>query len=274
MPRVPGLNTDVQALTRDVVGAFRQNGLSNFASAIAFRVVLALVPFLLFLLAVLGFLHLEEVWRSDVAPELKKNASEVAFKLVDDTVRQVLSQKQLWWLTVGLVVTLWELSAATRVTMGALDRVYGYRRRRSLLELLPRSVALGAAMGVCVVAAIAVVRFGPLLTGEVHGVLAVLSFLVRWLLAAAVLAVGTGLTMRYGAATRQPVPWVSFGTGLVLVSWVLTSIGFGLYATYVASYTSVFGHLASIFVLLLYLWLSANAFLVGIQLDACVRKKA
>jgi membrane protein len=158
--------------------------------------------------------------------------------------------------------------------MSALDRVYGYHRRRSLLELLPRSLALGAAMGVCVVTAIAIVRFGPLLTGDVHGVLAVLSFLVRWLLAAAVLAAGVGLVVRYGAATRQPVPWVSFGTGLVLMSWVLTSIGFGLYATYVASYTSVFGHLASIFVLLLYLWLSANAFLVGIQLDACVRNKA
>jgi uncharacterized BrkB/YihY/UPF0761 family membrane protein len=35
----------------------------------------------------------------------------------------------------------------------------------------------------------------------------------------------------------------------------------------------VFGHLASIFVLLLYLWLSTNAFLVGIQLDACTRER-
>jgi uncharacterized BrkB/YihY/UPF0761 family membrane protein len=41
----------------------------------------------------------------------------------------------------------------------------------------------------------------------------------------------------------------------------------------VASYTSVFGHLASVFVLLVYVWLLANAFLVGIQLDACVRER-
>jgi membrane protein len=264
----------VRALTRDVLRAFRENDLANFASAIAFRVVLALVPFLLFLLALIGFLDLEEVWRSDVAPELKKNASDVAFKLIDDTVTQVLSQKQLWWLTAGLALTLWELSAATRVTMVALDRIYGSPRRRAFLELLPRSIALGAAMGVCLVAAIAIVRFGPLLTGDVDGVLSALSFIVRWLLAAAVLGFGVGLIVRYGPARRRPVPWVSFGTGLVLVSWVLTSIAFGIYATYVASYTSVFGHLASVFVLLLYLWLSANAFLVGIQLDASVRERA
>lgn len=272
--RLPGLDMDVRALTADVVDSFRRSGLVNFAAAMAFREVLALIPFLLFLLSLIGFLDLQEVWRSDLAPEVRKNASETAFKLIDDTVREVLSEKRIWWLTAGLALTLWELSAVTRVTMAALDRVYGFHRRRGLVEVLPRSLALGAAMGLCVVAAIGIVRFGPLLTGEVHGILAVISFLVRWLLAAAVLAVGVALLVRFGAATRQPVPWVSFGTGLVLVSWVLTSIAFGLYATYVASYTSVFGHLASIFVLLLYLWLSANAFLVGIQLDACVRKRA
>jgi membrane protein len=264
----------VRQLTVDVVRSFQRNGLANFASAMAFRVVLAMVPFALFLLALIGFLDLEEIWRSDVAPELKKSASEAGYRLINDTVEQVLSQKQVWWLTAGLVLTLWELSAATRVTMTAMDRLYGYYRRRGFLELLPRSLALGAAMGTSAIAAVAIVRFGPLLTGDLDGILAVLSFLVRWLLAAAVLAVGVGLIVRFGPATRQSLPWVSLGTGLVLLAWILTSIGFGLYATYIASYGSVFGHLATFFVLLIYLYLIANAFLVGIQLDACVRERS
>ena len=263
----------VRELTMDVVGSFQRNGLANYASGMAFRVVLAMVPFALFLLALIGFLNLEEIWRSDVAPELKKSASEAAYRLVNDTVEHALRQKQVWWLTAGLLLTLWELSAATRVTMTAMDRVYGYGRRRGLLELLPRSVALGAAIGVCAIAAVAIVRFAPLLTGDVDGILAFLSFLIRWVLAAAVLAVGVGLLVRFGSATRQPLPWVSLGTGLVLGAWILTSIGFGLYATYIASYGSVFGHLATFFVLLIYLYLIANAFLVGIQLDACVRAR-
>jgi membrane protein len=264
----------VRALTIDVVRSFQRNGLANYASAMTFRVVLAIVPFALFLLALIGFLNLEEIWRSDVAPELKKSASDAAYRLTDDTVEQVLSQKQVWWLTIGFLLLLWELSSASRVTMMAMDRVYGYYRRRSLFELLPRSLALGAAMGTCAIVAVAIVRFGPLLTGDLDGVLAVLSFLVRWLLAAAVLAVGVGLHVRFGSATRQPLPWVSLGTGLVLGAWILTSIGFGLYATYIASYGSVFGHLATFFVLLIYLYLIANAFLIGIQLDAGVRERS
>jgi membrane protein len=271
---VQELSTDARGLAKDVVGSYRRNGMTTFAGAIALRVVLALIPFLLFLLALLGFLDLQEVWRSDVAPEIQRNASDAAFKLIDDTVSQVLDEKQLWWLTIGLAVTLWELSSAMRHTMYALDSVYGYPRRRGLIEMLPRSIGLGIAMGICVVAAIAIVRFGPLLTGDLDGVLAAVSFLIRWTLATAVLGLGVGLIVRFGPATRQPVPWVSLGTGLVLLAWVVTSIGFGLYVSYVASYTSVFGHLASVFVLLVYLWLSANAFLVGIQVDACIRERA
>ena len=59
-------------------------------------------------------------------------------------------------------------------------------------------------MGTCVVAAIAIVRFGPLLTAELDGILSVISFLVRWLLAAAVLSLGVGLIVRFGPASRCP----------------------------------------------------------------------
>jgi membrane protein len=70
------------------------------------------------------------------------------------------------------------------------------------------------------------------------------------------------------------LPWVSFGTGLVLACWIGLSIVFGLYVTYVASYTSVFGHLATFFVLLVYVHAAATAFPIGIQVDACVREEA
>ena len=60
----------------------------------------------------------------------------------------------------------------------------------------------------------------------------------------------------------------------MMLAWVAMSILFGLYVTYVASYASVFGHLATFFVLLLYVYASSIAFLVGVQADACIRRRA
>ena len=258
----------------EIMDAFRGNGLINFAASISFLLILALVPFVLFLLALLGFLQLEEVWRCDVAPEIRGSLSDTAFRLLDDTATRVLREKQAWWLTAGFALALWELSAATRMTMTALDRIYGFRRRRSFRELFPRSVVLGLVMGVAFVAALGVVRFVPLATGDLDGVAALLSLLVRWLVAAALLGAGAALVVHHGSATRQTLPWVTVGTFLVMAAWVGTSILFGIYVTYVASYGSVFGNLATFFVLLLYVYASSIAFLAGVQADACLRRSS
>jgi membrane protein len=265
---------EARRLAPEVLEAYRRNGLINFAAAISFLIVLALVPFLLFLISLLGFLQLEEVWREEVAPEVRGSLSDAAYRLLDNTATRVLTEKQGWWVTAGFGLALWEISAATRVTMTALDRIYGFHRRRGFFEVLPRSVWLGLTMVFAVVGAVAIVRFVPLLTGELDGVLAGLSFAVRWLGAAVLLGAAVALMVHYGSATRQTLPWVSVGTGLVMAAWVAMSILFGLYVTYVANYGSVFGNLATFFVLLLYVYASSIVFLAGVQADACIRKRA
>ena len=58
-----------------------------------------------------------------------------------------------------------------------------------------------------------------------------------------------------------------------MVSWLLMSLAFVGYLKFVASYESVFGNLATVVVLLGYLYLSAVVFLAGAQLDALVRRR-
>jgi membrane protein len=268
------LTVDVRRIVGEIVDAFRRNGLINFAAAIAFLIVLSLAPFLLFVLALLGFLGLDAVWRDDVAPELRDAVSRPAYQLMNDAALGVLRQNPGWWLTAGFAFAVWEVSAATRVTMTALDRIYGLGRRRSFFELFPRSVWLGLAMGFAVLAAVAIVRFVPLLIGEQDGLLAVLFFIAPWLLAALVLGGAVGLVVHHGSATRQTLPLVTVGTGLVMASWIAMSILFGIYVTYVANYESVFGNLATFFVLLLYVYASSIAFLAGVQADACIRRNS
>jgi membrane protein len=77
-----------------------------------------------------------------------------------------------------------------------------------------------------------------------------------------------------GSATRQTLPWVTVGTGLVMAAWVGMSILFAIYVTYVANYGSVFGNLATFFVLLTHIYASSVAFLAGVQTDACIRSSS
>ena len=100
-----------------------------------------------------------------------------------------------------------------------------------------------------------------------------LLFAGRWGLAGGLMLLAVGLLMRHAPAKTRPMQWVSFGTLLIIGSWIVMSLAFGGYLRFVASYQSVFGNLATVVVLLGYIYLSSVVFLAGAQLDALVRRR-
>ena len=255
---------------------FNDNHLLTYASAMSFRVVFALVPFALFVLATLGFLDLGDLWTRNVAPDVKREVSPGAYQMIDEAARNVLSSHQIFWLTAGAAIALWFMSGAVRAAMEALDEIYGMRERRSIVERLSRSLWLAAAVGGCFVLAAAVVRLGPLVIsrGDDDAVLEVASVVVRWGVAVALLGLAVSLTVRYGPMAELPARWVTLGAALSVGSWVVMSVAFGAYLTGIASYGSIYGSLAVLMVLFSYVYLSTAAFLFGAQVDALAREEA
>lgn len=264
----------VKARGSDLVAAFHDRGLLTYASAIAFQVISSLAPVLLFLLAMLGFLHLQDVYTREIAPRLTEGMSPAAVSIVNDTVGKVLAGAQVFWVTAGALLAVWQISGAVRAVMGAFNVIYDIEEDRPLLRRLKVSILLAIATGGCTLAAIAVVTLTPLLYGDGGAALDVLLFLVRWLVAAALLLLGVGLLIHHAPATRPPIGWVSRGSLLVIGAWVAMSLAFGVYLRVIADYGSVFGNLATFVVLVAYLYVSCIAFLAGAQADALVREES
>ena len=214
---------------------FNDNRLLTYASAMSFRVVFALVPFALFVLATLGFLDLGHLWTRNVAPGVKREVSPGVYQVIDEAARNVLSSHQVFWLTAGAAIALWFMSGAVRAAMEALDEIYGMRERRSVVERLRRSLWLAAAVGGCFVLAAAVVRLGPLAIPPAHDDVLVkgVSVVVRWGVAVALLGLAVSLTVRYGPMAELPTRWVTLGAALSVGSWVVMSVAFGAYLTLV-----------------------------------------
>ncbi|MCW2966863.1 MAG: YihY/virulence factor BrkB family protein, partial [Solirubrobacteraceae bacterium] len=112
------------SLRDDVTAGFAEHRLLTYASAIAYQVISALIPFALFALALAGIVGAEGLWTDHLRPDLLSSTSTEVFAVVDKTVGQVLQHKQTFWVTFGLVVVLWELGGAVRATMEALDDLY------------------------------------------------------------------------------------------------------------------------------------------------------
>jgi membrane protein len=169
------------------------------------------------------------------------------------------------------VIALWEVSGAVRAVMGALNRVYGDRTRRSWGRRMLVSLTLALAVGACWLAAIAVVVLGTLLYGDVGQPLGALLFVVRWAIAGVLLLVAIALLLHFTPERNRPLHRVTAGSLLIMGGWIAMSIAFGVYLRDVADYNSIFGSLATIVVLIAYLYAAAVIFLGGVQVDALAR---
>ena len=265
---------DVRTLARTVIARYREHDLLTYASAISFQVLFALIPLLLFALGLIGFLSLSEAWAKDIAPGIESHVSDSLFKVIDDTVNQVLGSKKLFWVTAGGLIAVWEISGAVRAVMQIFNRIYGVEETRPFWHRMRISLWLSAIAALCLIAAAVVVRFGPLLVDTVGGsglLVDLVSFGARWAIALALLIVVVGVLVRFAPNCSRPLHWVSFGALVVVVGWALMSAGFYTYATQVADYESIFGSLATVIVTMTYLYASVIVFLTGVQLDALVQ---
>lgn len=261
------------ATVEAVIDRFRSHELNQRASALAFQMLTAVVPFALFTVALLGFLGLAGVYESELRPALREDLSIPAFSVVDDSINQVLTEKKALWLTIGLALAIYQLSGVVRAAGSTLDKLYGTRKRDPYRERWPRSLLTAAAVAALMAAAILVAAVAPLLYGDVGPVLGALFWLLRYALAGALLIAAVGIVVHTAPSRPKPVAWVSTGAVLVTVCWLAVTAAFGAYMSAIASYGSIYGAFASVVVLLAWMYASAYAFLIGLVVDDVLRRE-
>ena len=268
---------DLRRLVRDVVDEFREHQLLIAAGGIGFRALLCAVVGALFVTGLLGFFGLTEVWQSDLAPDVRSSVSDPAFQVINDAITQVLDNKAFFWVTGGLLIVLWQVAGMIRACGQTLNRIYGVAEERPLVRELWDSVRAAAAVAAIMLATLAVVRLAPLALAGILGdstPAAIVSFFVRWAIAAVLLTLAVGVVVRTAPSVDRPLHWVSFGSALTVGGWIVSSLLFGLYLSVFASFGSVYGAMLATFLLVEYLYVAAAVFLGGLVVDHLVREGA
>ena len=269
-PRTGSRPERAKRFVRAVADDFGEGELLTYASAIAFRVLFAVIPLALFATALLGFLGLEPAWTVDLGPRVRAAVGNPAFALLDGTVREVFASREVFWLTLGLALTVWELSSAVRAVSGGLGRIYDLRDERPFGRYIGATIVLGAGVGACLLVAAFAIFFGAQIAESALGpepLAWVVGFVARWVIAIGAMLLAIGLLLRFAPGERIDWRWVGTGAVVTVVVWALASAAFGAYVSYVVNYGSLFGGLAVPFVTLVYLYLASLAFLFGVWVE-------
>jgi membrane protein len=270
-PLRAGRAGELAALVRPVRQAAREHRLTTHATAIAFRLLVALVPLVLLGVALLGALGLEDVWRTSIATELDHRFTKPVFEAMDYSAQEIFRSDALGLIALASLLLLWEATRAVRAVSNALNEIHDVEERRPWWRVTLVTLALAVATSLLTVAAALVVIVAP---RAVSGGAPELAFGIgRWPVAIVLLGVAVALLVRYAPADHPEPRWASAGSAAIVASWLLLSLGFGFWVTTVASYKSAAGTLTAFLVLTAYVLALSAAFLVGVELDEALRRR-
>jgi membrane protein len=263
----------IRARASRVPARLKEHNLTLVAAGVAFYGFLALIPALIAVVSIYGLV----ADPSDVTRQVRDIGSALPEEVQDFLVFQLTSIVEAnstgvsITAVVAIVLALWSASGGMAALITGLHiareqeepKGFVVKRGKALLLTIAAIVFLGI-----VIFLIAAVP--PLLDDADLGDAGRLVFkIVSWVVLALVMLVGIGLLYRFSVRGGWP-GWlgaVTPGAVVAMVGWLVVSGLFGAYTANFASYGKTYGTLATIVVVLLWLWLSALMLLLGAEVD-------
>ncbi len=258
---------------RGVRARIKKHNLSLVSAGVAFYAMLAIFPAILSVVTIYALVSDPAQVQSQLGPTLKSLPTDVA-NLVSTQLTSAVSAKHSG-LTVGLIAgllgTLWAASGGINALLSALDDVYGAPGPRPFVKQRGLSLLFTVGALFAGIVAIGLLAVLPAVSGHlgIGGAAKVGIQIGRWLVLALGVALGLSILYRIGPnAPGKRHRWFSPGVLVAMVVWLLGSAGFTLYVSFFGSYEKTYGSLAAVIVLLLWLYVSAFAVLIGAEVDA------
>ncbi|UVE18946.1 YihY/virulence factor BrkB family protein [Pseudomonas sp. LS44] len=264
----------VVKVSKATLSEFMADEMPTYASALAYQMLFSLFPFLLFLIALIGFLHLPEFFdwlREQVEYVLPPQAVEQVNPIIDQ-----LQKREGGLLSAGIVVALWSASAAVRSMMTAMNAAYDVPEGRPLWKRLPLSVIYTLGIAGMLVMAAGLMVTGPMVMGWLAAYVGLEQVFVtvwtwaRWPLIVVLMMMAVALIYYVMPDVKQKFRFITPGSTLAVIVWILASLTFGFYVQNFADYNAMYGSIGAIIVLLLYFYISAAVLLLGAELNAVI----
>ncbi|WP_109096440.1 YihY/virulence factor BrkB family protein [Azospirillum sp. TSH64] len=251
-----------------------KDNVSMLAAGVAYYALLAIFPAIAALVSIYGLVADPSTIESQLN-QLGSLLPPEALSIVSDQARKVAtapSQGLGFGLIFGLMLTLWSASRGTNSMVSALNIAYGEKETRGFLMLAALSMGLTVAGLLFVILAMAMIIAVPAainIIGLQDTPIGWIASLARWPILAVTIMLALAVFYRYAPDRREPKwRWVSWGSAMATVVWLLGSLGFSIYVSNFGSYNETYGSVGAVVVLLLWFNLTSYVVLLGAELNA------
>lgn len=281
VPMTRGRLGTVELLKR----TFKEAGedhLAAFAGNLTYKGLFALFPLGVLVLSLLALFGAPQLF--DFMIERARSAlPESAANLVVGQIERLAESKAESAFTFGaiasILLALWGVSGAFRSVMEAMNVMYEVDEARPFWKKYAISIFLSLGVALLLITALVLVVFGPQIGGAVANVVGLGAVfqtvwsIVQWPVLILFVLFAFALVYYFAPDVEQKFRWVSPGSIVAVVLWLLFSLAFSLYVNTIggSSFAS-YGALAGVAILMLYLYYSAYIVLLGAEMNQVIEE--
>jgi membrane protein len=273
--QIPGLRgLGPWQLIKRTVKDFSADDMTTYASALAYQALFSIFPFIIFLIALLGFLNIPQFF-----DWLRQQAQTVLPAQAMDQVNQIINQLETpngGLLSFGIIVAIWTASAAVRSTMNALNVAYDVEEGRPAWKLYPLSILYTIGLAVMIIVAVGLMFVGPNLVEQFASQIGLGQIVttvwawLRWPVAILLLMLAVAIVYYVAPDVDQSFKFITPGSAIAVIVWIAASLGFSYYVSNFGSYNATYGSIGAIIILLFYFFISAAVLLFGAEINAVI----
>ena len=247
----------------------------NLAAELAYYFFLALFPALLFLVALISFVPVSGLI-DVITNTLARVAPNEVITIINDQILKIAHDRNGGLLTLGVLGAVWSTSSGVNAIIDTLNAAYGVHESRAWWKVKAIAIGLTVVLAAFIIVSFVLVVAGPTLAERVAAwfhLSAAFEWtwkIAQWPVVFALVTLAMGLVYYYAPDVKQEWIWITPGSVVATVLWLLVSLGFKFYVANFTSYNATYGAIGGVIILLLWFYLSGLAVLVGAELNAAI----
>ncbi|MFL6374533.1 MAG: YihY/virulence factor BrkB family protein [Pyrinomonadaceae bacterium] len=273
---------DLQKLGKRVWADIVNDRVFGRSAELAYYFLLALFPLLLFLTSVIGLIMGSGTGlRHSLFNYLSAVLPGSAGQLVDSTMFEVSAASGSGKIGFGILAALWAASNGMGAIGDSLNAAYKVEESRPWWKQRLMAVGLTLVLGFLIISALVLVLYGGkiavwLAASYGFGSLFTTAWsVIQWPIVLAFLLLGFAMIYYWGPDLGdQDWKWVTPGSVIAVVIWLLVSFAFRLYLHFFDSYSATYGSLGAVIVLMLWFYLTGAAILIGGEINSDIEDVA
>lgn len=252
------------------------------AAELSYYFLLALFPFLIFITSIIGIvLGSGTGTRHTLFDYLARVMPPSAYQLLSDTMYEVSASSSGGKLSFGILAALWAASNGLSAITTSLNVAYDLKESRPWWKQRLTAIALTMTLSVLIIGALVLVVAGGRIAewlGLTFGFGPTFSLtwkIVQWPVVLCCMIFAFALIFYFAPDFKeQKWVWLTPGAAIGVMLWLLVSVAFRVYLNFFNSYSATYGSLGAVIILMLWLYFTGAAVLIGGEINSEIEHAA